>query len=138
MKKKLRVLLAKVGLDSHDRGVLFIAKALRDNGIEVIYSGLHQTPDQVVSSAIQEDVDIIGLSFLSASHMGLTEKVIAELKHQQIEDKIVIVGGVIPKAGIADLRHLGVTDVFPSGTPIDEIVNFFLNPPLSHKQNEEQ
>jgi len=127
MKKKLRVLLAKVGLDSHDRGVLYIAKALRDIGVEVIYSGLHQTPSQVVSAAMQEDVDIIGLSFLSASHMGLTEKVMTELKARQGGDKTVIVGGVIPLADISHLCGLGVTKVFPSGTPIDDIENFFLS-----------
>jgi len=130
MGKKRRILLAKVGLDSHDRGVLFIAKALRDKGIEVIYSGLHQTPAQVVAAAVQEDVDIIGLSFLSASHLGLTEKVINELKAQQAMDKIVIVGGVIPKADIPKLKELGVAQVFPAGTPIDQIVEFVQSCPI--------
>jgi methylmalonyl-CoA mutase C-terminal domain/subunit len=131
MGKKVRVLLAKVGLDSHDRGVMFIAKALRDRGIEVIYSGLHQTPAQVVSAAIQEDVDIIGLSFLSASHLGLTEKVMTELKAQGGGDKIVIVGGVIPKADIPKLLDLGVAEIFPSGTPIDKIIDFIQSQSLT-------
>ncbi len=123
--KQLRVLLAKVGLDSHDRGVLYIAKALRDKGIEVIYTGLHQTPSQVVSIAVQEDVDVIGLSFLSASHMGLVEKVMTGLKTRHAEDNMVVVGGVIPQADIPRLRSLGVTEVFPSGTPIERIADFF-------------
>ena len=123
--KQLRVLLAKVGLDSHDRGVLYIAKALRDKGIEVIYAGLHQTPSQVVSIAIQEDVDVIGLSFLSASHMGLTEKVMSGLKTRHAEDKMVLVGGVIPIADIPRLLSLGVAEVFPSGTSIERIADFF-------------
>jgi len=129
MDKKVRVLLAKVGLDSHDRGVMFIARALRDSGIEVIYSGLHQTPAQVVAAAIQEDVDIIGLSFLSASHLGLTEKVIAELKARQATDKLVVVGGVIPRSDIPKLRNLGAAEVFPSGTPIDHIAAFIKSSP---------
>ena len=129
MDKKVRVLLAKVGLDSHDRGVMFIARALRDSGIEVIYSGLHQTPAQVVAAAIQEDVDIIGLSFLSASHLGLTEKVIAELKARQATDKLVVVGGVIPRSDIPKLRNLGAAEVFPSSTPIDHIAAFIKSSP---------
>jgi methylmalonyl-CoA mutase C-terminal domain/subunit len=129
MGRKIRVLLAKVGLDGHDRGVMFIAKALRDSGVEVIYSGLHQTPAQVVSAAIQEDVEIIGLSFLSASHLGLTEKVIAELKDRQATDKLVIVGGVIPRVDIPKLRNLGAVEVFPSGTPIDHITDFIKSHP---------
>ena len=128
--KKLRVLLAKVGLDSHDRGVLYIAKALCDKGIEVIYTGLHRAPSQVVSAAIQEDVDVIGLSFLSASHLGLTEKVMAELKARDAEDKKVLVGGVIPQEDISRLRTLGVTEIFPSGTSIDTIENYFLSLPV--------
>ena len=127
--KKLRVLLAKVGLDSHDRGILYIAKALRDKGVEVIYTGLHQTPSQVVSTAVQEDVDVIGLSFLSASHMGLMKKVMNEMRHQCAEEKKVLVGGVIPRSDIPQLLSLGVTEVFPSGTPIERIIDYFQSAP---------
>ncbi len=119
----LRVLIAKVGLDGHDRGAKVVARFLRDAGMEVIYTGLHQTPTQVVQSAIQEDVDVVGLSFLSGAHIGLTRKVIEELKAQGVADKPVVVGGTIVDDDIEALKALGVAGVFPVGTPAPEVVD---------------
>ena len=122
MKKKIRILIAKPGLDGHDRGAKVVARALRDAGMEVIYMGLHQTPEQIVACAVQEDVDVIGLSVLSGAHLTLTEKVMRILGEQQIVDKRVVVGGVVPGEDIDVLRNSGIAGIFPSGTHLDDIV----------------
>lgn len=121
--RPLRVLIAKVGLDGHDRGAKIVARFLRDAGMEVIYTGLHQTPMQVVQSALQEDVDVVGLSFLSGAHMGLTRKVVEGLKAEGVADKPVVVGGTIMDDDIEPLKALGVAGVFPVGTPAPEVVD---------------
>jgi methylmalonyl-CoA mutase C-terminal domain/subunit len=121
---RIRVLLAKPGLDGHDRGIKVIARALRDAGMEVIYTGLRQTPEQVVSAAVQEDVDAIGLSILSGAHMTLFPRV-AELARQEgLDDVIIFGGGIIPDEDIPKLKELGVAEVFTPGTRMDEIVQF--------------
>jgi methylmalonyl-CoA mutase C-terminal domain/subunit len=121
---RIRVLLAKPGLDGHDRGIKVIARALRDAGMEVIYTGLRQTPEQVVSAAVQEDVDAIGLSILSGAHMTLFPRV-AELARQEgLNDVIIFGGGIIPDEDIPRLKELGVAEVFTPGTRMDEIVQF--------------
>jgi methylmalonyl-CoA mutase C-terminal domain/subunit len=122
--KKIRVLVAKPGLDGHDRGAKVIARALRDAGMEVIYTGLRQTPEQVVSAALQEDVDVIGLSVLSGAHMGLTEKIIAKLKEQNAQDKLVLVGGTILAKDVPKLKEMGVAEVFPTGSRLEEPIQF--------------
>lgn len=120
----LRVLIGKVGLDGHDRGVKLIARALRDAGMEVIYTGLHQTPEQVVSTAIQEDVDAIGLSILSGAHNTLFRRVIELLKEQDAEDIALFGGGIIPDEDVSTLTAAGVKALFRPGAPIEEIVKF--------------
>jgi len=122
--KKIRVLIAKPGLDGHDRGVKVVARALRDAGMEVIYSGLHQTPEQIVETAIQEDVDAIGLSILSGAHMTIFPRVIELLKENQIEDKMLFGGGIIPDEDIIKLKEMGVEELFTPGTDTDIIVKF--------------
>lgn len=124
MNKKIRVLIAKPGLDGHDRGAKVIASALRDAGMEVIYTGLRQTPDQIVESAIQEDVDVIGLSILSGAHILLATKVMNLIKTQGINDVLVVMGGIIPPQDIADLQSLGVCGVFTPGSELQEIISF--------------
>jgi methylmalonyl-CoA mutase C-terminal domain/subunit len=119
-----RVLIAKIGLDGHDRGVKIVAKALRDAGVEVIYMGLHNTPEAIVQSAVQEDVDAIGLSILSAAHMTLFKQVMGLLKKQKASGIAVFGGGIIPDEDIAPLRKLGVRAVFTPGTSMDEITAF--------------
>lgn len=120
----LRVLIGKVGLDGHDRGVKLIARALRDAGTEVIYTGLHQTPEQVVGTAIQEDVDAIGLSILSGAHNTLFRRVVELLKEQGAEDIVVFGGGIIPDEDLPRLKAAGVRALFRPGTPMNEIVDF--------------
>ena len=120
----MRILIGKVGLDGHDRGVKLIARALRDAGMEVIYTGLHQTPEQVVSTAIQEDVDAIGLSILSGAHNTLFRRVLESLKEQGAEDIVVFGGGIIPDQDIAALNAAGVKALFKPGAPMQEIVAF--------------
>jgi len=122
--KKIRVLIAKPGLDGHDRGAKVVARALRDAGMEVIYSGLHQTPEQIVETAIQEDVDAIGLSILSGAHMTLFPRVIELLKENRVEDKMVFGGGIIPDEDITKLKEMGVEELFTPGTDTDTIVKF--------------
>lgn len=122
--KPLRVLIGKVGLDGHDRGVKLIARALRDAGMEVIYTGLHQTPEQVVNTAIQEDVDAIGLSVLSGAHNTLFARVLGLLKERSAEDIAVFGGGVIPDEDLPKLKAAGVRAVFRPGTAMSEIVDF--------------
>ena len=124
MERKIRVLIAKPGLDGHDLGAKYIARALRDAGMEVIYTGLQQTPDQVVEVALQEDVDVIGCSFLSGAHLGLMTKIMNKIRERGIEDKTVIVGGAIPSHDMTLLKEAGVAAVFPTATPVDDIIDF--------------
>ena len=122
--RKIRVLMAKPGLDGHERGARVLAYGLRDEGFEVIYTGLRQTPDQIVAAVIQEDVDVVGLSILSGAHLALTGKVIEKLKGQRVKDVLVMVGGVIPEEDIPRLKEMGVAGVFTSGTLIKEVSEF--------------
>lgn len=122
--KKIRILIAKPGLDGHDRGGKIIAQLLRDAGMEVIYTGLHQTVEQIVDTAIQEDVNVIGLSILSGAHFPITEKLMKKLKEKAMNDVLIIVGGNIPKRDIKGLQALGVSGVFPTGSKFEDIINF--------------
>ena len=122
--RKIRVVVAKPGLDGHDRGAKIIARALRDAGMEVIYTGLHQTPEQIAATAIQEDADAVGLSILSGAHMTLVPRVMNLLREQGAEDVVVTVGGTIPADDAPELKQLGVAEVFTPGTSTDEIVEF--------------
>jgi methylmalonyl-CoA mutase C-terminal domain/subunit len=124
VERKIRVLVAKPGLDGHDRGAKVIARALRDAGMEVIYTGLRQTPEMVVTAALQEDVDVIGLSILSGAHNAIVPRVLDLLKQQNVDDVLVLVGGIIPDQDIAALKAAGVAGVFQPGTPMDDIVKF--------------
>ncbi len=122
--RKIRVVVAKPGLDGHDRGAKIIARALRDAGMEVIDTGLHQTPEQIVETVIQEDADAVGLSILSGAHMTLVPKVVDLLREQNAEDVLVTVGGTIPADDIPELKQLGVAEVFTPGAPTQDIVDF--------------
>jgi methylmalonyl-CoA mutase C-terminal domain/subunit len=122
--KNIRVLVAKPGLDGHDRGAKVIARALRDAGMEVIYTGLRQTPEMVVHAALQEDVDVIGLSILSGAHNAIVPRVMELLRENKMYDVLLIIGGIIPDQDIPDLKQAGVAAVFLPGTPMDEIVSF--------------
>jgi len=126
MQRRIKVLIAKPGLDGHDRGAKVVAYALRDAGMEVIYTGLHQTVDQVISTALEEDVDVIGLSIMSGAHLPICEKLMQRVREEGLEDRLVVVGGVIPKEDVPKLKTLGVKGVFPGGTPLQEIVDFIL------------
>jgi len=122
--RKIRVVVAKPGLDGHDRGAKIIARALRDAGMEVIYTGLHQTPEQIVETVIQEDADAVGLSILSGAHMTLVPKVIELLREQDAGDVVVTVGGTIPAQDIPELKELGVAEVFTPGAPTQAIIDY--------------
>jgi methylmalonyl-CoA mutase C-terminal domain/subunit len=122
--RKIRVVVAKPGLDGHDRGAKIIARALRDAGMEVIYTGLHQTPEQIVETVIQEDAHAVGLSILSGAHMTLVPRVAELLKHQGAEDVVLVVGGTIPNEDIPELKELGVSEVFTPGAPVQGIVDY--------------
>jgi methylmalonyl-CoA mutase, C-terminal domain len=122
--QKIRVLVAKPGLDGHDRGAKVIARALRDAGMEVIYTGLRQTPEMVVNAALQEDVDVIGLSILSGAHNAIIPRVMELAKQHKMDDVLVLVGGIIPDQDIPALKQQGVAAVFQPGTPMDDIVKF--------------
>jgi len=122
--EKIRVLVAKPGLDGHDRGAKVIARALRDAGMEVIYTGLRQTPEMIVNAAIQEDVNVIGLSILSGAHNAIIPRVMDLLKKDNVHDILVIVGGIIPDQDVGNLKKAGVAAIFQPGTPMDEIVQF--------------
>jgi methylmalonyl-CoA mutase C-terminal domain/subunit len=122
--RKIRVVVAKPGLDGHDRGAKIIARALRDAGMEVIYTGLHQTPEQIVETVIQEDADAVGLSILSGAHMTLVPRIVSLLSEQGIDDVLVTVGGTIPTDDIAPLKELGVAEVFTPGAPTQDIIDF--------------
>jgi methylmalonyl-CoA mutase C-terminal domain/subunit len=123
-KRRLRVMVAKPGLDGHDRGARIIARAFRDAGIEVIYTGLHQSPEEIVEAAIQEDVDMIGLSSLAGAHMYLFSRVVEVLREKNAGDIVVIGGGIVPEDDIAKLKKAGIKAVFTPGTPLDEIVDW--------------
>jgi methylmalonyl-CoA mutase C-terminal domain/subunit len=124
MTRKIRVVIAKPGLDGHDRGAKIIARALRDAGMEVIYTGLHQTPEQIVETAIQEDADAVGISILSGAHMTLVPRILEGLRENGVEDVVVVVGGTIPKDDVTSLKEQGVAEIFTPGAPLSEIVDF--------------
>jgi methylmalonyl-CoA mutase C-terminal domain/subunit len=122
--KKIRVLIAKPGLDGHDRGAKVVAYGLRDAGFEVVYTGLRQTPEMIVNAAIQEDVDVVGLSILSGAHLSLTQRVLQNLKGKGAEEKMVLVGGIISPADSAKLKEMGIAEVFIPGASIKNIAEF--------------
>ncbi len=124
MDRKIRVVIAKPGLDGHDRGAKVIARALRDAGMEVIYTGLRQTPEMIVSATLQEDADVIGLSILSGAHMHICPRVMELLREQGLDDVLVVVGGIIPDQDLPKLHGMGITGVFIPGTPMQAIVDF--------------
>ena len=121
---KIRVVIAKPGLDGHDRGAKVIARALRDAGMEVIYTGLRQTPEQIVSAALQEDADVIGLSILSGAHNHIAPRLMQLLKDKELDDVLVVIGGIIPDVDIPKLKEIGVKGIFLPGTPMQDIVEF--------------
>lgn len=122
--RKIRVLIAKPGLDSHDRGAKIVARALRDAGMEVIYTGLRQTPEQIVETALQEDVDVIGLSILSGAHTTLFPRVMELMKEKRLNDVMVFAGGIIPEEDIVEMKKLGIKEIFGPGTPTEALVKF--------------
>jgi methylmalonyl-CoA mutase, C-terminal domain len=121
---KIRVVIAKPGLDGHDRGAKVIARALRDAGMEVIYTGLRQTPEQIVGAALQEDADVIGLSILSGAHMHICPRIMELLRQNGLDDVLVVIGGIIPDVDIPRLHELGIRGIFLPGTPMQDIVDF--------------
>lgn len=127
MERKVRVLIAKPGLDGHDRGAKFIARALREEGFEIIYTGLHQTPDQIVAAALQEDADVIGLSILSGGQVPLITRMVNGLKEKGMDDVLLIVGGIVPRADREIIEELGVAKVFGPGARSTEIAQFIKN-----------
>src|SRR5438034_10156255 len=124
MAKKIRVVIAKPGLDGHDRGAKVIARALRDAGMEVIYTGLRQTPEMIAAAALQEDADVIGLSILSGAHNHIAPRLMELLKQKGLDDVVVVIGGIIPDVDIPKLKEIGVKGIFLPGTPMQDIVNF--------------
>jgi methylmalonyl-CoA mutase C-terminal domain/subunit len=124
MSRKIRVVIAKPGLDGHDRGAKVIARALRDAGMEVIYTGLRQTPEQIVGAALQEDADVIGLSILSGAHNHICPRVMELLKERGLEDVLVVIGGIIPDVDVQKLKQIGINGVFLPGTPMQDIIDF--------------
>jgi methylmalonyl-CoA mutase C-terminal domain/subunit len=133
MSRPIRVLVAKVGLDGHDRGAKIIATALRDAGMEVIYTGLRQTPEMIVNAALQEDVDAIGISILSGAHNTVFPKVIALMKQKQMNDVLLTGGGIIPEDDMETLSKMGVGKLFPPGTPTSDIANYIKNWAKEHR-----
>src|SRR5437588_10786854 len=123
-RRKLRVVIAKPGLDGHDRGAKVIARALRDAGMEVIYTGLRQTPEQIAAAALQEDADVVGLSILSGAHNHIAPRLMELLKEKGLDDVLVVIGGIIPNVDIPKLKAIGVKGVFLPGTPMQEIIDF--------------
>ena len=124
MNSRIRVVIAKPGLDGHDRGAKVIARALRDAGMEVIYTGLRQTPGQIVSAALQEDADVIGLSILSGAHLHICPRIMELLRENGLHDILVVIGGIIPDVDIPKLKEMGIQGIFLPGTPMQEIVDF--------------
>jgi methylmalonyl-CoA mutase C-terminal domain/subunit len=123
-KRKIRILIAKPGLDSHDRGAKIVARSLRDAGMEVIYTGLRQTPEQIAETALQEDVDVIGLSILSGAHKALFPRIMELLKQRGLTDVMVFAGGIIPEEDVTEMKKLGIKEIFGPGTPTETIVEF--------------
>ena len=123
-KKRIKVIMAKPGLDGHDRGAKVIARAYRDAGFEVVYTGLHQTPEQIANAALQEDVDLIGLSSLAGAHVHLFSEVVRQLREKGADDIMIISGGIIPQEDIPKLKEVGIKEVFLPGTPLEEIVSW--------------
>jgi methylmalonyl-CoA mutase C-terminal domain/subunit len=136
MPEKIRVLLAKPGLDGHDRGIKVIAAAFRDAGMEVIYTGLRQTPEMIVNAAVQEDVNAIGVSILSGAHMTLFPAILAEMKKQKADDILLFGGGIIPDADAAELEKMGVAKVFTPGAPTEAAIEFLRKAVADKKANE--
>lgn len=136
LERKIRVIIAKAGLDGHDRGAKVIASAFRDAGIEVIYLGLRQTPEMIVEAALQEDADAIGISILSGAHMTVFKKIIDVMKQKNVENVLVFGGGVIPQNDIDELKKIGVGELFTPGTPLDETVNYVKNWVKEHRPME--
>ena len=131
--RKLRVVIAKPGLDGHDRGAKVIARALRDAGMEVIYTGLRQTPEQIVEAALQEDADVIGVSILSGAHAHICLRMMQLVKEKGLDDVLVLVGGIIPDADVPKLKEIGISGVFQPGTPMQDIIDFIqrhVRPPV--------
>ncbi len=135
MERKIRVIIAKAGLDGHDRGAKVIAAALRDAGMEVIYTGLRQTPKTIVNAAIQEDVDAIGISILSGAHMTVFPQILEEMKNQGVDDILLFGGGIIPEEDIAKLKELGVGELFTPGADTTEVARFLENWVKEHPRN---
>lgn len=133
LNRPIRVLVAKVGLDGHDRGAKVIATSLRDAGMEVIYTGLRQTPEMVVNAALQEDVDAIGVSILSGAHMTVFPKIVAIMKEKQVTDVLLTGGGIIPEGDMAKLKAIGVGELFAPGTTMETIVNYIKNWVTEHR-----
>ena len=132
--RPLRVVVAKPGLDGHDRGAKIIARALRDAGMEVIYTGLHQTPEQIVETVIQEDADVVGLSILSGAHMTLVRRILELMRAEGLDDVLLTVGGTIPRDEIAELKMIGVSEIFPSGASAEEAVEFIRGATRSYRR----
>jgi methylmalonyl-CoA mutase, C-terminal domain len=132
MEKKIRVLVAKAGLDGHDRGAKVIAAALRDAGMEIIYTGLRQTPDMIVEAALQEDVDVIGISILSGAHMTIFPKILALMKEKEMQDVLLMGGGIIPEEDIVKLREMGTGELFTPGTPTSVTAEYIKNWVANH------
>ncbi|MCX6170565.1 MAG: cobalamin B12-binding domain-containing protein [Ignavibacteriales bacterium] len=135
MERKIRVLVAKAGLDGHDRGAKVVAAALRDAGMEVIYTGLRQTPEMIVEAAIQEDVDAIGISILSGAHMTLFPRILNLMKDKDVNDILLFGGGIIPKEDLAKLKELGVGELFTPGTSTQDIIKFLKEWTENHPRN---
>jgi len=135
--RRIRVVVAKPGLDGHDVGAKVVAHALKDAGMEVIYTGLHRTVEDIVKTALEEDVDVIGLSIYSGAHLPLSSKLMDSLREKEISDKIVLVGGNIPRGDVAKLKGCGVTEVFPVGSRLDDIVEFIENKVAGHERQTE-
>jgi methylmalonyl-CoA mutase C-terminal domain/subunit len=125
--RKIRVLIAKPGLDSHDRGAKVVARALRDAGMEVIYTGLRQTPEQIAETALQEDVDVIGLSILSGAHKTIFPRIMELLKKQGLTDVMVFAGGIIPEEDVSEMKKLGIKEIFGPGTTTEEIIQYVMH-----------
>ena len=132
--KRIRVVIAKPGLDGHDVGAKVVAHALKDAGMEVIYTGLHRTVEEIVKTALEEDVDVIGLSIYSGAHLPLSSKLMDSLRAKEISDKIVLVGGNIPQRDIGELKDFGVTEVFPIGSKLDDIIAFIRKKVAGHEE----
>ena len=132
MARKIRVVIAKPGLDGHDRGAKIIARALRDAGMEVIYTGLRQTPEMIASAAVQEDVDVIGLSILSGAHNTLCPQLMKLLREKGMDDVVVLLGGIIPEADVAALKQAGIAEIFLPGTSTQDIIDFVRKRVVTH------